>query len=134
MPFRKKTDPIARAAVAEELASIRTRRLASSSAVSTEFGRRFSERLSEIQHAIWVELMLTHYTNQQLQALSEFYRTETGLSIVETDRQIEKEFQEELRARVAQLGQELEAERVSQPESTGSKAFLASSFETRRKR
>jgi hypothetical protein len=78
--------------------------------------------------------MLTHDTNQQLQALSEFYRTETGLSIVETDRQIEKEFQEELRARVAQLGQELEAERVSQPESTGSKAFLASSFETRRKR
>ena len=129
MLFRKKAKSINRTEVAEELARIRTRRLIAGSAVTTDFGRKLSERLSKVQHEIWVELFLTHYTNGQLEALSEFYRSDMGRSIVETDRQIEREFQEELRARMERVSREMEAEDRSQP-SNDILVGLASSFES----
>ena len=109
--WRKKSSSINRQEIAEELASIRVRRLSSPGLVSTDFGREVAKRMSELQREIWTELFLMHYSNRQLRGLRDFYRSDVGRSIVETDVRIEAEFQKELRARMERFGREMEGKR-----------------------
>lgn len=120
MWWRKKTRRTNRAEIAEELASIRVRRLVAASRVSTAQGQRFLDRWSEVQREICIELFLAHYTTKQLRALSDFYRSKIGRSIVETDRELEKEFQDQLRVRMEGFGREMEAERENGGDSARS--------------
>lgn len=130
MLFRRRKRPLNRTEVAEELASIRVERSIHPARVKSDFGRRYAERLSEMQQELLVEKYLEHYSNAQLRALQEFYESKVGRSIVETDRAIEAEFLEELRIRVGKINRELGEEHVSRSEGGNPNVFLVSSAES----
>ena len=77
--------------VAEELVRLRQQTLVINKRVSSQ---RATE-IMRVQFDLMVELYLTYFTNEQFRALREFYDTDMGRSIIETERRLYEDYSEQ---------------------------------------
>jgi Uncharacterized protein conserved in bacteria (DUF2059) len=70
-----------------------------------------------VQHDLMVELYLTHYSNEQLRTLLEFYRSPAGQSIIDTDRIVHDEFRREMPDRLKTFFENASLERLRKLQS-----------------
>jgi hypothetical protein len=103
--------------VAEELVSARLHRADRFGMLTARFARELVTGMEEIAHKLMVELYLTHYSNKQLRSLLDFYRSQTGQSIIETDRTIDEEFRREIPRRLKPFLKRMETEQSREQSS-----------------
>lgn len=123
--FSRKRQRFDREAAAEEVALARAQRAAPSDSEKSELASELADRLGEVRRQILVELYLTHYTNDQLKAWLDFYRSDVGRSILEVDGLIEVELQQELRARFEPIGHEIKQRRAGRKSRDSSFRLMA---------
>ena len=94
--------------LAEEVVPLRHMTMVPDKELRTEGATEFVNSINRAQLDLMVELYLTYFTNEQLLALRDFYRSEIGQSIVVAERQIWREYQDQIRDRVSGDTRDLE--------------------------
>jgi hypothetical protein len=68
--------------------------------------KQLRERHLEQLQAVMAQLYAEHFSDEQLQALLDFYESDLGKAIIETESEISKQFQERVKELAAQLNEE----------------------------
>jgi len=96
---------------AREITSITEAARRKSGNDSASVGDEVRQKLQAAQTEISVELFAKHMSEEQLDAMLEFYRSEIGESIMIAQQAISGEYQQILRQKLAELSKELQSGR-----------------------